>query len=58
MVAECKKAETGVGASMALVLLAAFTKSAQLPFHLWLPSAMEAPTPAFTMVAECKKAET
>ena len=31
--------------ALALVLLAAFTKSAQLPFHLWLPSAMEAPTP-------------
>ena len=28
-----------------LVLLAAFTKSAQTPFHFWLPNAMEAPTP-------------
>jgi multicomponent Na+:H+ antiporter subunit A len=28
-----------------LVLLAAFTKSAQVPFHFWLPNAMEAPTP-------------
>lgn len=28
-----------------LVLLAAFTKSAQLPFQFWLPNAMEAPTP-------------
>lgn len=28
-----------------LVLLGAFTKSAQVPFHLWLPNAMEAPTP-------------
>lgn len=30
---------------LALVLAAAFTKSAQVPFHFWLPSAMEAPTP-------------
>ena len=28
-----------------LVLVAAFTKSAQVPFHFWLPNAMEAPTP-------------
>ncbi len=28
-----------------LVLLGAFTKSAQWPFHFWLPNAMEAPTP-------------
>ena len=28
-----------------LVLLGAFTKSAQAPFHFWLPGAMEAPTP-------------
>ena len=30
---------------LVLVLIGAFTKSAQVPFHFWLPSAMEAPTP-------------
>jgi multicomponent Na+:H+ antiporter subunit A len=30
---------------MILVLLGAFTKSAQVPFHFWLPNAMVAPTP-------------
>ena len=33
------------GTIAGLVLLAAFTKSAQVPFHFWLPNAMEAPTP-------------
>ena len=30
---------------LALVLLGAMTKSAQVPFHFWLPGAMSAPTP-------------
>ncbi len=31
-----------------LILVGAFTKSAQVPFHFWLPNAMEAPTPVST----------
>lgn len=31
--------------ALVLILLGAFTKSAQFPFHFWLPSAMAAPTP-------------
>lgn len=30
---------------LVLVCLGAFTKSAQVPFHFWLPGAMEAPAP-------------
>lgn len=37
---------TAVGVAWALVLLGAVTKSAQFPFHGWLPGAMAAPTPA------------
>jgi len=32
-------------AILILILCGAFTKSAQFPFHFWLPNAMEAPTP-------------
>ncbi|MEN9544908.1 MAG: hypothetical protein RLZZ598_1741, partial [Pseudomonadota bacterium] len=32
--------------ALGLILLGCFTKSAQWPFHFWLPEAMAAPTPA------------
>lgn len=39
------RAHTLYPAALALVLLGALTKSAQFPFHFWLPHAMAAPTP-------------
>lgn len=39
--------DSGWGDAIVLcILIAAFTKSAQFPFHFWLPNAMQAPTPA------------
>lgn len=39
-------ASSGVGTlAVILILFGAFTKSAQFPFYIWLPDAMEAPTP-------------
>src|SRR3954451_17325582 len=36
---------TTVKLALVLILIGAFTKSAQYPFHAWLPGAMAAPTP-------------
>lgn len=39
------RAHAHYAAILGLMLFAAFSKSAQVPFHFWLPSAMAAPTP-------------
>jgi multicomponent K+:H+ antiporter subunit A len=39
------KAHPLYGTTLILILLGALTKSAQFPFHFWLPNAMAAPTP-------------
>jgi multicomponent Na+:H+ antiporter subunit A len=43
--AEMIQAHELYGVVLILVLIGAFTKSAQFPFHFWLPNAMEAPAP-------------
>lgn len=42
---ELIKAHALYPVTLVLILLGAFTKSAQFPFHFWLPHAMAAPTP-------------
>ena len=36
--------------AMLLILVGAFAKSAQVPFHTWLPDAMEGPTPVSSLI--------
>jgi multicomponent Na+:H+ antiporter subunit A len=45
---EIIKNSTSYAWIIALFFVGAFTKSAQFPFHFWLPGAMKAPTPVST----------
>lgn len=45
---EIIKNSSSYGWIIALLFVGAFTKSAQFPFHFWLPGAMKAPTPVST----------
>ena len=42
--------ESDLVIGMLLILVGAFAKSAQIPFHTWLPDAMEGPTPVSSLI--------
>ena len=43
-------AQGDLTAGCVLLLVGAFAKSAQIPFHTWLPDAMEGPTPVSSLI--------
>ncbi len=45
-----ERGEWTVTAICLLLLVGAFAKSAQIPFHTWLPDAMEGPTPVSSLI--------
>jgi NADH-quinone oxidoreductase subunit L len=47
---EFPKNDATLVAAMLLILVGAFAKSAQIPFHTWLPDAMEGPTPVSSLI--------
>jgi NADH-quinone oxidoreductase subunit L len=45
-----ERGEWTITAICLLLLVGAFAKSAQIPFHTWLPDAMEGPTPVSSLI--------